>query len=52
MLHINDDPEGILILLLRIKRYISTTNVTTPFAQMLAKQKESSTVMLMSLKSI
>jgi hypothetical protein len=52
MLPIKDDTEGILIMLPQIQRYMSTTNMMTPFAQMLIKQKESSTAMLMSLKSI
>ena len=41
MLPINDDPEGILILLPHVQRYISAANMMTPFAQMLIKQKES-----------
>lgn len=52
MLPTKDNPEGILILLPQIQRYMSATNIMTPFAQMLVKQKESGTVMLMSLKSI
>jgi hypothetical protein len=52
MLPIKDDTEGILIMLPQIQRYMSTTNMMTPFVQMLIKQKESSTVMLMTLKSI
>jgi hypothetical protein len=37
MLPAKDDPEGILILLPQIQRYISATNMMTPFAQMLIK---------------